>query len=1057
MKLFKKILLSALIALPMISQAAQLPKEVRISWPIFRDPFSLGAGYDFKSEQAAGACALFPKLTTQRRGDMSVALSSDYDETTQELGLEAGGRFRAATVSGQAIAKFAQNSTETGYSVDLLYNLKSEYFEAMDTNNEAAELRPNKSMEEYLKTHRDPIDFWQRCGTHFVSSVSHLAGLYIKVSLRFSSKESAKKMEAEMKAAYKAGVTEAEVHAAIKSVEKHMGKHGAVEIMMIQLGGDPGLSGRILCPSAEDGKIGKCGKDVVYCGGGDFKACYDFIAGAFEYAAKNFSGQVSKDMNPINYVTNGTTLVPYFGGQAAFPAPPSDASTQLMKENVDTLNSEFENYFKSWLAVKQASRHSMPRPSARQAPVIEELFSGGEKFLKYISSAVDSCYNEGGEVCAKKVTGLTQERNRLFAAVAEKVKEVTGTQPKLVGEKDYAALVTEYVKPETYAQFCDLADEFHPGIAWAIHAIEKSFSGTGELEPPMGEPDLDPCGREAKFITQQSEISIDGNDVAVKGDAMDLRVFGTLTQLQSLKIRNGGVRELTPLLTLTKLKTLELNYNNISDICPLAGLANLQKVAFIDNKIKSLNCLQPSPSLVQIDARSNDNHLQCPSSRVTCKIDNLSGLLNHSGFASEFDLPAIGSAAVSLLSGKVLVIGGLTRENIDGKTWTDKISSAIFECDASNCVKVQDLNTPRAFATATRLNDGRVVIAGGLTKTVEIYDPRTRTKPEQIQATLSAPKSLHTATLLTPLEGMKGERVVFIGGYEDTQSSTFRQNKGSGTFDVLDVTSRNITQGKLQIGRAEHTATEIRPGVLQIIGGYRKEGMVDQTEQVYANQFRSITVDQPRLIQGRAGHVVILSRDKSRLTVFGGLTDTKDTKNTKKDKPKKKATDSIEILNLKTPTLEFALSEEVLSSARWGLEAVAVADGRYLLIGGTSSENFGTAYEPCVIKDPNAVPPVSDKRPIEPQKPEPAKEETVCIADSGTFGPGKRGGDALATARVDLYDDKEGTISGSHEMSKPRSGMVAAPVAFGNRHVLVVGGAGADPRLRDSAEVLVYK
>ena len=110
--------------------------------------------------------------------------------------------------------------------------------------------------------------------------------------------------------------------------------------------------------------------------------------------------------------------------------------------------------------------------------------------------------------------------------------------------------------------------------------------------------------------------------------------------------------------------------------------------------------------------------------------------------------------ATRLLDGRVLIAGG------NGDDGPEAIAE-LYDPVAGTFSPTGSMTSPRAFATATRLDDGRVLIAGGgpaanATATAELYDPATGTFTAT--GSMTEPRMSHTAARL--LDG----RVLVVGG-----------------------------------------------------------------------------------------------------------------------------------------------------------------------------------------------------------------------------------------------------------------------------------------------------
>jgi hypothetical protein len=135
------------------------------------------------------------------------------------------------------------------------------------------------------------------------------------------------------------------------------------------------------------------------------------------------------------------------------------------------------------------------------------------------------------------------------------------------------------------------------------------------------------------------------------------------------------------------------------------------------------------------------------------------------------------SSATLLADGRVLISGG---QLIKGNSITDVTFALLYEPKTGHFIQTGALAQPRDTATATRLEDGRVLVAGGFTypsdqpatakgpaivsvSSAEIFDPNTGKFTDA--GSMTTARASHTATLL--LDG----RVLMAGGIDMTTTT----------------------------------------------------------------------------------------------------------------------------------------------------------------------------------------------------------------------------------------------------------------------------------------------
>ncbi len=179
------------------------------------------------------------------------------------------------------------------------------------------------------------------------------------------------------------------------------------------------------------------------------------------------------------------------------------------------------------------------------------------------------------------------------------------------------------------------------------------------------------------------------------------------------------------------------------------------------------------------------------------------------------------------------------------------------------------LATARSQHTATRLADGRVLVAGGRSQdatvalsSTELFDPRTNTW--KLGPPMSTARAGHTATIL--VDG----RVLVVGG-----SAPAASEDGTNRFEALASAElfdpkRNgwTTVGALANPRNGHSATRLADGSVLIIGGARPVHQHLVTVERFDPSAGTFSERRP-LAQGRWLHDAVLLSDGS-VVVLGG-------------------------------------------------------------------------------------------------------------------------------------------------------------------------------------------
>ena len=278
--------------------------------------------------------------------------------------------------------------------------------------------------------------------------------------------------------------------------------------------------------------------------------------------------------------------------------------------------------------------------------------------------------------------------------------------------------------------------------------------------------------------------------------------------------------------------------------------------------------------------------------------------------------------ATLLADATVLVTGGRSPDFVG----PELASAELYDPAGGSWSASGDMLEARRLHSATLLNDGRVLVAGGIggngqLTSAELYDPSSATWT--VTGGMRAAREFHTATLLT-------NGLVLAAGGSGTggsQRSAELYDPGTGTW--IDV-------GNMIDGRHRHTATLLPGGRVLVAGGIDRGGSLASAE-LYDPVTRSWSATGS-MAAGREIFTATPLAD-GRVLVVGGCTCQSDGT----------VRASAELFD---PTLGSWTSTGGLNHGRWLHTATMLNDGGVLVTGGVGSSGGNYSLSSAEIYAP---------------------------------------------------------------------------------------------------------
>ena len=295
--------------------------------------------------------------------------------------------------------------------------------------------------------------------------------------------------------------------------------------------------------------------------------------------------------------------------------------------------------------------------------------------------------------------------------------------------------------------------------------------------------------------------------------------------------------------------------------------------------------------------------------------DPATGTWSLTGYMS---VPRGSHTATLLADGRVLVAGGFAGATPAAFHFTN--AAELYEPATGTWTQTGSMGTVRIAHTATLLQDGRVLVAGGLSqgpdKTAELYDPATGTWART--GNLNFARVRFTATLL------QDGRVLAARGTNDTDSDGDAISTLSSA-ELYDPASGNWTPIASAIASSvDHTATLLPSGKVLVVGGSPNDfaGAALADSELF-DPGTGTWMQTGSLASARSGHTATLLPNGNVLVAGGDATG--------------RAAEQFD------PIAATWSSVSSLKTARFGAIAALLPDGRVLVAGGStaSAELYG--------------------------------------------------------------------------------------------------------------------
>ncbi len=294
--------------------------------------------------------------------------------------------------------------------------------------------------------------------------------------------------------------------------------------------------------------------------------------------------------------------------------------------------------------------------------------------------------------------------------------------------------------------------------------------------------------------------------------------------------------------------------------------------------------------------------------------------------------------ATLLSDNTVLVAGG---DNGGGLlVATALISAELYDPATNKFTSPGDMFSPRTWQTATKLQDGKVLVAGGSPAVDSAIDPTTGTgtglpigalpsaelydpKSKQFVGNPGAMNDARTEHAAAFIKGCtcSAENQVLLAGGIDASGTTLT------SAELFKESDNSFTvTGSMNVARHNHTATTLKDGRVLITGGVDNSLSVQDSAEIFNPKSGVFTLTAP-MNRARAFHSAQLLDDGQVLIAGGGLL------------PDGTFDMTAEVFNPSTG--KFTLTAGPMNDERFELTATAIKGGVLVAGGGLLENSIG--------------------------------------------------------------------------------------------------------------------